>query len=283
MGTFAPSRKSIADDTLSRTEGVISEHASQGATADSTFYPQQLEPLDQSKSPKLPPTEVQIINSDSYVLAREIITENPGEAKGKVAVLNLASDLLPAGPWLEALSVTQEEALCYSSTLYATLKPSYYPWPNVGEGSVAGIYSPGVVIFKDELDKRCVDLATENRQVVSVITVAAPRHRALTQDLKSWKDPSVLEDMKGKIKLVYRMAAHNGQTHLVLGAMGCGAYGCPPQLVAEMMRDILLEPEFNGWFRRVAFACYSKSPYERKPTNFQVFSEAFKDVKINEA
>lgn len=68
----------------------------------------------------------------------------------------------------------------------------------------------------------------------------------------------------------------------LVGAMGCGAYDCPPRLVAEMMRDTLLEPEFAGWFRRVVFACYSKSPYERKPTNFTTFSEVFKDVTINE-
>ncbi|KAJ3509782.1 hypothetical protein NMY22_g16177 [Coprinellus aureogranulatus] len=64
--------------------------------------------------------------------------------------------------------------------------------------------------------------------------------------------------------------------------MGCGAYGCPPRLVAELMRDTLLDPEFHGWFRRVVFACYSKSTYERKPTNFEVFSDVFKDVVINE-
>ena len=49
--------------------------------------------------------------------------------------------------------------LCYSSTLYETLKESYYPWSNLGPGSVAGIYSPGVVIFKDDLDHNCVDLS----------------------------------------------------------------------------------------------------------------------------
>ena len=65
--------------------------------------------------------------------------------------------------------------------------------------------------------------------------------------------------------------------------MGCGAYACPPRLVAEMMRDTLLEPEFAGWFRRVVFACYSKSPYEPRPTNFATFTDVFKDVTINES
>lgn len=112
---------------------------------------------------------------------------------------------------------SQEEALCYSSTLYETLKPEYYPWPNIGEGSAAGIYSPGVVIFKDELDNKCADLRPEDRRVVSVITVAAPRHQRLTRDEKAWVKESIAEDMKEKVRLVYRMAGHNGQTHLILG------------------------------------------------------------------
>ncbi|RXW24390.1 hypothetical protein EST38_g1494 [Candolleomyces aberdarensis] len=279
--SFGPSRKSIAEDTLARTESIIAEHASKGASLDSTFISQQSPPLDQANCPKNPPTKVEIFNSDSFTLARQIIAEDPSGTKGKTAVLNLASDIYRAGGWLRSLSTTQEEALCYSSTLYATLKPDYYPWPNVGEGSVSGVYSPGVVIFKDDLDNRCRDLELSDRQVVSVLTVAAPRHPALTPDRAAFEEPSVLEDMKGKVRLVYRMAAHRGQQYLVLGAMGCGVYGCPSRLVAELMRDILLEPEFDRWFRRVVFAVYSKSPYEPKPTNFEIFTEVFANVTVN--
>ncbi|KAH6916403.1 hypothetical protein BKA70DRAFT_1419318 [Coprinopsis sp. MPI-PUGE-AT-0042] len=122
-----------------------------------------------------------------------------------------------------------------------------YPWPNVGPGSAAGV-SPGVVIFKDDLDHACLDLPIDQRLVVSVITVAAPRYRKLTPDGEQFNDPSVLEDLRAKIRLVYRMAAQNGQQYLILGAMGCGAYACPPKLVAEEMKSILLEKEFSGWF-----------------------------------
>ncbi|TEB25796.1 hypothetical protein FA13DRAFT_1668450 [Coprinellus micaceus] len=278
-----PSRRAIAEDTLARTPAIIVEHAAEGATADSTFHRDQLEALDPSKSPKHPPSKVEVYNSDAYILARQIMNEDLEGTKGKTTVLNLASDLLPAGPWLEVMTATQEEALCYASTLYITLKEEYYPWPNIGKGSAAGIYSPGVVIFKDELEKKSVDLKLEDRRLVSVITVAAPRHRRVAPDGKGWAETIVSKSMKEKIRLVYRMAGHNGQTHMVLGAMGCGAYDCPPRLVAEMMRDTLLEPEFAGWFRRVVFACYSKSPYERRPTNFTTFSEVFKDVTINES
>ncbi len=60
--------------------------------------------------------------------------------------------------------------------------------------------------------------------------------------------------------------------------MGCGAYLCPPRLVATEMRNILLEDEFRGWFRRVVFAVYSKKG--NGPGNFEVFQEVFKGVVI---
>lgn len=283
--TFA-GRKRIADDTLARAKSIVKEHAADGASLSSTFIDDQLEPLAPIDEPsgKFPLSKVEVVNSDAFTLARKIIAEDI-EAKGKTAVLNLASDEAPGGGWLYSLSRTQEEALCYASTLYSTLKKSYYPWPNVGSGSVAGAYSPGVVIFKDDLDHNCQELEVHERQVVSVITVAAPRHRPLTEDYLNFKDPSVLEDLKGKIRLVYRIAAHNAQTHLVLGAMGCGAYACPPRLVADQMKSILLEPEFNGRFRRVAFAVYDRAGAstdpDAPPSNFDMFSEVFKDVTIN--
>ncbi|KNZ79235.1 hypothetical protein J132_03710 [Termitomyces sp. J132] len=232
----------------------------------------ELSPLDASSSPNLPTPEIKIVNLDSFTLARGIMRQDV-DAIRKTAVLNLASDELPAGGWLTSLTKTQEEALCYSSTLYVTLKPEYYPWPNTGPGSRAGVFSPGVVIFKDDLDHECVDLPPEDRRVVSVITVAAPRCPSLTEDRTAFKDPSVLEDLRGKIRHIYRMAAHHGQQYLVLGAFGCGAYKCPPVLVAEEMKAILMDDEFRGWFRQIVFAIYSSGEVGRR--NFDVFSKVF--------
>lgn len=114
----------------------------------------------------------------------------------------------------------QEEALCYSSTLYQTLRPEWYPWPNLGLGSVAGIFSPNVVVFKDDLDHDCVDLPVEDRVVVSVITVAAPCRPELTSDKSAFQFPEDVRDLQGKIRLVLRIAARNVQDRLVLGEYG---------------------------------------------------------------
>jgi len=267
-------RRKISEDTLDRIPAIL--HEVRKGSADSTFISEQLPPLPSDKRPNHPPSNIRVINSDSFTAARDIIrnaTAKGETAEGKMAVLNLASDLEPGGGWAYTLSKTQEEALCYSSTLYPTLKSQWYPWPNVGRGSAAGIYSPAVVIFKHDLDHECVDLPSNERRVVSVITVAAPRSPHLSNGRFL---PKTLEDLREKIKLVYRMAAHNGQEYIVLGAMGCGAYQCPPEQVAEEMKAILLESEFKGWFREVVFAVYAVA----RNTNYDIFKEVLDGVEI---
>ncbi|KAJ7171006.1 hypothetical protein C8R46DRAFT_1087454 [Mycena filopes] len=265
-------RTRIAKDTIERSPKIVAEHKKHGASVDSVFVRQQLPALKPSGHSK---HTVEIVNSDAFTVARGIMTSNPA---AKVAVLNLASDILPAGPWLKSMTTTQEEALCYSSTLYVTLKKEYYPWPNLGDGCVAGVYSPGVVIFRADLDHDCAELPHAEQRVVSVITVAAPGRPKLTPDGQAFKDASTLKYLREKIRLVYRMAAHNGQQYLVLGAMGCGAYGCPPRLVATEMREILREDEFSGWFKKVVFAIYSRR--SNGPGNFEVFESVFKGVRV---
>ncbi|KAI0029555.1 hypothetical protein K488DRAFT_56112 [Vararia minispora EC-137] len=258
-------RREIAQDTLYRTPSIIS--STPGASDTSIFispsrdtyndplrYRNPLAPLERTRCPTFPPTTVRVDGRDAFTCARDVMQDG----HEKVVVLNLASDERRAGGWLEYLTRTQEEALCYSSTLYTTLKEEYYPWPNLGPGASAGIFSPAVVVFKHDLDHDCADLPVEQRRVVSVITVAAPRHPQLTPDGSSLGREEDIEDFRAKIRLIYRIAGREKRQALILGAcpMGCGAYACPPEQVASEMRAILLEDEFRGWFSAVVFAVY---------------------------
>ena len=191
-------------------------------------------------------------------------------------MLNLASDIEPGGGWRYTLSTTQEEALCYSSTLYATLRPEWYPWPNTGPGSCAGIFSPDVVVFRDTLAHELAEFSKIQRHVLSVITVAAPCLPKLTNDGAQFARDSDLNDLREKILLILRIAAGNGVTSLVLGAMGCGAYRCPPKVVAEEMKRLIETEEFHGWFENLVFAVYAAGPTGRN--NLTVFRTVFERV-----
>lgn len=266
-------RRRICEDTIKRSEEITA--TTPDTSLDSTFitsqtYP-ELSPLD-PVFPDLQLQPIQVIDSDTFACARSKLSSDP-EFRNKVAVLNLASDEEPGGGWRYTLSATQEEALCYSSTLYRTLKPEYYPWANTGLSSVAGIFSPSVVVFKDTLEYSCRDLQPEERALLSVITIAAPRRPTLTNSNTEFADPNILNEFRDKIRLIFRCAAAEGKTCLVLGALGCGAYGCPPRLVATEMKNLLAEEEFKGWFGRVVFAVYGQGVVGKR--NLEAFGDIF--------
>lgn len=261
-------RRKICDETVSLAASIAKE--TPGGSLRSVFIPSQLPPLDKQHPsfPALTLKLVEIHNSDAFELARTL-----GPSKGKIGVLNLASNAEPGGGWRYTLSKTQEEALCYSSTLYPTLKPEWYPWPNTGPDSIAGIFSPDVVVFRDTLDNELIKLPAAERHIVSIITVAAPCHPRLTEDSAQFASASDLENLREKILLTLRLAAMNGVTKLVLGAMGCGAYGCPPQVVAEEMKKGIEMDEFKGWFEEVPFAVFAAGPSGVR--NYNVFRKVF--------
>lgn len=113
------------------------------------------------------------------------------------------------------------------------MNPAYYPWRNIGPGSASGIYSPGVVVYRDTLPKQCELLPEDDVVVLGVMTVAAPRAPRLTANRTEITDPKIADDLVRKVRAIYRMAAMRGQTWLVMGALGCGAYRCKSFLGEE--------------------------------------------------
>ena len=260
-----------------------------GATTDSLFIKSQLPAISSAleaaiypSCPHLSHRAVRVLNGDTFAITRQIIHENP-KANGNIAVLNLASGESPAGRWNGTRTSSQEEALCFSSTLYTTLKPEYYPWPNRGKESIVGIYSPAVAITRHGPNQPI--LPVNQRQIISTISVAAQKSPDLNQTcgpahLRSFKHANDLHVLREKIRLIYRMAAKNGKTFLVLGAFGCGAYRCPPVTVAREMKTILREKEFTGWFEEVVFAIFGQEPKPggRPDTgfeNYRIFKQVF--------
>jgi uncharacterized protein (TIGR02452 family) len=142
----------------------------------------------------------------------------------------------------------------------------------MGPGSASGIFSPAVTIFRDE---KFANLPLAERKVVSVISVAAPHFR---RERDAFRKSTDLPDLRQKIRLIYRMAAHNGKTFLVLGAMGCGNFKCPASVVAREMKAVLEETEFDGWFEQVVFALFVPDGRPGKSLdNFKTFKEVFEN------
>jgi uncharacterized protein (TIGR02452 family) len=118
-------RGKVCEDTIVRSSAIAA--STPGGSLTSTWVKRQLGPLSPKHAsyPNLTMAPIEVYNSDAFALARTLTPTT-----GKIGVLNLASNSEPGGGWCKTLSKTQEEALCYSSTLYATLQPRFYPWPN---------------------------------------------------------------------------------------------------------------------------------------------------------
>jgi len=190
-------------------------------------------------SPDIESTSVQVVNATTMQAAYGLVCE--GE---RPAVLNFANGISPGGGFRQG-SRAQEEVLCRSSALYATLKGDQMyahhlerPTPDSTDWV---IWSPEVPVFRDD-----AGVALEQTWMIDVITSAAPVAQRVGQPLSG-------DLLKQRIHRVLTIAAAEGSTTLVLGAWGCGAFGNDPVRTARDFRSAL-ETEFGGWFTRVVFA-----------------------------
>jgi uncharacterized protein (TIGR02452 family) len=60
------------------------------------------------------------------------------------------------------------------------------------------------------------------------------------------------ETLRRKITVILQVAYQSGHTNLVLGALGCGVWGCPPKHVAEVFFDVIRK--YDGVFDIITFA-----------------------------
>lgn len=207
-----------------------------------------------SRNNSLPPTTIRVIDGDTYSVAQQQLLDDPSR-QGKLCVLNLASDKHPGGG-CKGGSLAQEETLCYRSTLYHTLdKEDYYPL-----APLAGIYSPGVVVYRQEMRYGFAPFEDQNDWfVLGVVTVAGLRRPQLARPHgpdgeEELATPALRNLLHNKIRQILRIAAKEGQEHIILGAMGCGAFRNPPGAVARAFKTVLEEPEWKGVFGGIVFA-----------------------------
>lgn len=220
---------------------------------------------------------VSVTDSRSFEAAIRLARENPGK---KIAVHNFASATNPGGGVVRG-STAQEECLCRCSTLYPVLntpqlQECFYGFHKKQKDvryTDACIYSPGILIFKKDIDfpER---LPEADWQEVDVITCAAPNLRPSPYNRMNpgsgetirVSDRELLELHMSRARHMLSVAAAHRADILVLGAFGCGAFQNNPRIVAQAYKNIL--PEFDWQFSKIEFAVYC-SPRDAK--NFETF------------
>ena len=175
------------------------------------------------------------------------------QSSDKVLVLNFASAKNPGGGFLGG-SQAQEESLARASGLYGTLLTAnlYYD-TNRKCGTCLYtdhmIYSPNVPVFRDGDD----ELLKESYSL-SMVTAPAVNYGAL----KDFEKVKAFGVMKNRIRNLLKLCASLQYEYLVLGAWGCGVFQNDPEKIARMFHDEIIQGDFNGVFKRVTFAIYSR-------------------------
>ena len=190
-------------------------------------------------------------------------------------VLNLASELNPGGGWSNG-SLAQEECIFIRSTYDLSLNSRHnldpgrkwsYPIPLLG-----GIYSPDVLIFRSGVNEQYRIWKFKEWVYLDFVAVAALRRPKLTPAGRLTDHDA--EVTKAKIRTILRIAWQTGHSTLLLGALGCGAFGNSPQHIAELFKVVFNEEEFLGRFDQIHFAILDSS----REANYEVFS----DVLVNQ-
>ena len=249
--------------------------------------PNNLPHLSPDSCPKLSSTPVRVRNADSIDAALELRSQKVSvdarrlKSDKPVLVLNMANAEHPGGGWLHG-ALAQEEALCYRSSLSFTLKRRFYPLPER-----SGVYSPSVVVVRESFASGhdLLDLSRpEDLPIISVVSVAAicgPDVGKTRSGEEKYRYPADRVTTKEKMRMILRIAAHNGHHQLVLGALGCGAFENPKEEVAQCWKEVLGEGEFaGGWWESVVFAVMDNDESTNSSGNFGVFWRALGGLEV---
>lgn len=195
--------------------------------------------------------------------------------EGRTAVLNFASYKNPGGKFMEG-SAAQEESLCHASTLYNVLRSpvfnEYYAYNrthlNNGLYLNRSIYSPDIIFFGSDGNGPYLD-----QKNADVITCAAPNVRQFCRTADCFNPDNrniVDETIYERCRYVLTIAEHHGVDNLILGAFGCGVFGCDPRVVSRMFKKAIRDCPVN--FKQIIFAIPNNG---HSSDNFYEFAKTF--------
>lgn len=199
----------------------------------------------------------------------------------KVCVLNFASATNPGGGVVNGSSA-QEEALCRCSTLYFNLNipcmmdKFYGPHRRLNNPLYNDdcLYTPEVTVFKEDISFPEL-LPEKDWYSVAVLTCAAPnlrRHPSNFMNPGAGNKPAAIDDhslaelLHSRIEKIFAVAANEGAEVLILGAFGCGAFCNPPQIVANVFKQV--QQDYLHVFDTIEYAVFHT---EWEKENYRVF------------
>ncbi len=212
---------------------------------------------------------VKVYNQDTFDCAYGL------KQKGhKVAVLNMANPTHVGGGWKNGARA-QEEELFRRSNLHKALDGNQNLIGQMGGKYLIktnqAVYSPEVQVFRRS--GRYQKPYQEHTPFdVDVISAAAPKKGTPYYPQDPNKYDRVMTEL---IENVLDTAIANGEDSIVLGAIGCGAFGHDSQRVANIFQKVLLNDYYRKNFKEIAFAVIND---HNSSTNYNVFNNTLSNL-----
>lgn len=223
-------------------------------------------------------TRVEVVNADCIYEGVRLL-----EMGYNPAILNMASRQNPGGGVTRGAGA-QEETIFRRTNIFRSLyqfvpyagqygvKQSPFQYPM--DRNFGGIYSPSVTIFRE--DERNGYKLMQTPRAVAFISVAGMNRPKL--DNAGMIDDTLVEPIKNKMRTIFRIGLKHGHDSLVLGALGCGAFCNPPEHIARLFHEVMMEPEFANKYKLIVFAILEDHNSHRKHNfegNFLPFQREF--------
>ena len=204
--------------------------------------------------------KVDVLEKDMLEVALEYLVQGH-----KVAVLNMANETSPGGG-VHTGAGSQEEDLHRRSDCFRFLqeqRKALYPIPRD-----ACLLSEQVTVLRGT-EKDGYPLLEKPFRIAVMSCAPIDRPKLSGMDYAMASDRAL---MKTKIETILAGASQLGCDVAILGAFGCGAFGNPPNAVAEIFREALDRAQL----RQAVFCIYDDHNTGSKHNphgNFKLFSE----------
>eukprot|EP01091_Cochliopodium_minus_P015435 TRINITY_DN5497_c0_g1_i1.p1 TRINITY_DN5497_c0_g1~~TRINITY_DN5497_c0_g1_i1.p1 ORF type:complete len:379 (+),score=109.07 TRINITY_DN5497_c0_g1_i1:222-1358(+) len=224
--------------------------------------------------PKNKQTKVLVIEGDCVETSIWLSKQNKS-----VCLLNNASTTNEGGGWRKGSS-SQEEYLHRVSNMFQCLEDPYkvqqrswsYPLPTVG-----GLYSPDVLFFRNGEEKGYSFL--DKPEKISVLSVCGVKSPSISENKSGGFSIDTLSRklLEKKIRAIFDICLQNKNDCLVVSAFSCGVYGCPPDVVSSIFREVY--SQYDGCLDHLVFSLIedTNSFKDHNPEgNVKPFSKTFK-------
>lgn len=207
-------------------------------------------------------TSFEFVSLSTLSAARNVRSSCSQSSALRIGVLNSSSPKRAGGASLSG-GDTQEECLVRQTTLLDSLQNSnagrqfYSEHRSASDGSGLHdhslLFSPGVIVFKDDRGRRIPPYAID---VVSGVPVNASTVLAKFSVDNSELLNGIRVVMKERMARILRLFEERGDKTLILSAFGVGQFCNSPDMIGEIWADLLSarDGKFRDVFDKVIFA-----------------------------